>query len=152
MRKGQRSGIWRDYFYKTWAKSRTSTKAHRKVPNTPTPCNFEVRITDIIIIKFSEEIIMSKVIMLYSLECYLTPYSFLCCPSLAVDIGQPTEEQMRSLLYVSYSERVDLQRTAALCFAEISDRSKLWWFLHLALMEVQSNVTYPTTSGIRHVG
>ena len=43
---------------------------------------------------------------------------------VAVDIGQPSEEQMRSLLYVSYSERVDLQRTAALCFAEISARSK----------------------------
>ncbi|XP_065195940.1 uncharacterized protein LOC135827357 [Sycon ciliatum] len=42
----------------------------------------------------------------------------------SVDIGQPTEEQMRSLLYVSYSERVDLQRTAALCFAEISDRMR----------------------------
>lgn len=42
--------------------------------------------------------------------------------------GEPvlTDEHIRALCILTYSDNTELQRSAALCFTEISDRSKFY--------------------------
>ena len=57
------------------------------------------------------------------------------CFLIAEANGDPVlcEEHVRAMCILSYSDNAELQRSAALCFTEVSERSKYWLHLLISL-------------------
>ena len=55
----------------------------------------------------------------------LSAYSPLPVPDESGGYPSLSDDKLQSLCTLAYSENVDLQRSAALCFSEISERSEL---------------------------
>ena len=81
----------------------------------------------------------------------LTPFSvilryIISCLCVAVDSKETgmTADRLRALCILTYSDNIGLQRSAALCFAELSTRSKdmLYFFMAAQIAQVAQPVLF----------